>query len=826
MMRRRSFLQLSAAAAAETLARPTLARTAGPATAALVIDGIGPATDAARLFALLETFLETDLWVTCAVRLPAPGTDAGPMQLRQLAALGPGVEIALDQPDLGRLSPYFQARAAFDARRRLAEIAGGPMELRSLVCDPVDAPRDPTGVRSAGVRNVLVRPEASAPTRSESWQNGVARFRGGERLTPRSAGIASDPAATTRLFYLGADSLAGLDDAALRGWARTLAERLRAEELAGRLSVMPVSDIQLRDDFDFARYVAIELDGPGEGPLGALANRLAERGIAATLRDDGLAPGYWLPEAEGPDAAQPVALGEIGCDAEGRLTLAGAAPGTPGLALRPGSADAGAGLDDCAVLTLPRIAIDRPLTRDEALLPPTSQSDVILAIGAEAIATRRAEDALIAAIAALAEDGITRFVSIPEMAAALIVTDPVDQRFRRTEAARLAAADPVKTYTPEEIAAYRDDAARAFAYIETFTDPTTGLCPATVDITAPDEALTYVTMWDVGSQINGLVAARRIGLIAPDPFETAIRKVLAQIAGRRSQDRLLPQGVIRTDRDRWGDSDFDGCDGGRLLASLDGLRRYDTLAPEVAALVDSWDLDKVVVDKVIYSVKETALVSTYQSHCAHYAGRAFGRWGIEVATPYQTMDGRTPADGEMALLEATAGIGPLGAEPLLLEALELGMSPESAYLADVLYRAQVEEFEATGDLIAVGETPIKERPWFIYLGLQLGREAREWAIDVVGGDPQYQSKAFLDKHMAVSSKAAYLWAAYRPGAYADALVAHVRDRARLDVGFASNVNRATGEAARNYTDLNTNGIILEAIAKILEDAGALSEPAE
>jgi len=69
--------------------------------------------------------------------------------------------------------------------------------------------------------------------------------------------------------------------------------------------------------------------------------------------------------------------------------------------------------------------------------------------------------------------------------------------------------------------------------------------------------------------------------------------------------------------------------------------------------------------------------------------------------------------------------------------------------------------------------------------------------------------------MAVSSKAAFLWAAYHPGAYADALIAHIREKARLEIGFASNVNTATGLATQNYTDLNTNGIILQAIAHIV-----------
>ena len=186
----------------------------------------------------------------------------------------------------------------------------------------------------------------------------------------------------------------------------------------------------------------------------------------------------------------------------------------------------------------------------------------------------------------------------------------------------------------------------------------------------------------------------------------------------------------------------------------------------------------------------------------------------------------SPADGIVLTNDTihAANGKPLGAEPLLLEALELGMSEESAFLADVLHVAQVEEFEATGELIAVSEMPIRREPWFIYLGLQLGREAREWGIDVVDGVEQYRTREFLEQNMALSSKAAYLWAAYRPGPYADALVAFVRERGRLPIGFASNVGRVGGGAATTFTDLNTNAVILQAIAHRLDAEGVRPQP--
>jgi len=458
------------------------------------------------------------------------------------------------------------------------------------------------------------------------------------------------------------------------------------------------------------------------------------------------------------------------------------------------------------------------------LIPSGAQDDLVISIHPGALDAPGAEPALLAGLKALGQDGITRFVPLDLLANTILFDGPLERRFHRTQVATFDTGTLPAAVPPEEAARLMEDARLAWSFFETFSDPNTGLCPATANVYTGDDALTWVTMWDVGSQLNALVAAHRLGLIEADKFEASVRLILYQIAGRRSQGRLLPNGVIRTDQVRRGSSDFDGCDAGRLLAALDTLRRYSELDADIAALVASWDLDQIVIGGAIHSVTDGTLSTTYNSHCAHYAARAFGRWGLEAISPYQTLDGRTEADGRMAMLEAAAEIGPLGAEPLLLEAMELGMSAESAWLADVLHVAQVEEYEETGELIAVSEMPIRREPWFVYLGLQLGRETREWAIDVVGDVEKYHTREFLDQNMALSTKAAYLWAAYHPGPYAEALVGHVRERARLPIGFASNVTAGEDAVAAPFTDLNTNAIILEAIAHMLVGDASTPRP--
>ena len=830
-MHRRRFLALSAASGiALGAGRAGFAASSGPAAAAVVVTDIGPATDPAGLFAVLDGFTGNGLWITCALSAPETATPETYRTLVQgLRARAPAVEIALDLPELGRLSPHFQGRAAFEARRRLASLSdtGDPLDVRSVLCHSAAPATDPVGVRSAGVRTVLVRPDTPGPTRSEAWANGVARFFGGTPLAPLSAVLPRGTPGTLRLYYVSADSFAGLTEADLRRWAADLAAAFLDAEVRGEMSAMPVSELQLRDDFGFTRQVALRLVGD-DPALAALAEPLARFGIPVLAEPDPAVQGYWVPEPSAAEAPNDViALRDITCDPSGRLSVADDVALPPGIAVVPVAGPEGEpGLDGCAALELRELRLDTAAHLDTPLIPPGAQDDLILSIHPAALVGPGAERALLAGLEALEQDGITRFVALDRLVNDVLSHDPIEERFRRTQAVALSPEPAPGALSPEAVAGYMDDARLAWAFFDRFTDPGTGLAPATADVNTGGDALNWVTMWDVGSQINALIAAHRLGLVETAPFEAAADKILYQIAGAQSQGRLLPNGVIRTDVLRSGSSDFDGCDAGRLLASLDNLRRNSTRGDAAAALVSSWGLDQIVQDGAIWSVTDGALKSTYKSHCAHYAARAFERWGFEAGSPYRTLDGRSEADGRMAMLETVAGIGPLGAEPLLLEALELGASPESAWLAEVLHVAQTEEYAETGTLMAVSEMPIQRDPWFVYLGLQLGRETREWAIDVVGGGAAFQSQAFLEQNMALSTKAAYLWAAERPGPYADALVAWVRDRARLSVGFASNVSPDPDGEVAPFTDLNTNAIILQAIARIVlgDDSGAAPHP--
>jgi hypothetical protein len=360
----------------------------------------------------------------------------------------------------------------------------------------------------------------------------------------------------------------------------------------------------------------------------------------------------------------------------------------------------------------------------------------------------------------------------------------------------------------------KEDAKVAWQYFARFTDQETGLCPATVNASKGGLRLhKVVTMWDVGSQINALIAAVELELISDKKFQKNIAKILTNIRGRRSHDRLLPQGWIRTDKHKWGNADFDGCDAGRLLASLRNLHEHRLSTGAEAALVKSWDLDKIIVEGIIHSVIKGVLKPAYLSQCGHYSAIAFRYWGYNVSSPYEMDEGLAETDRKLALLAAVSSIGPVGAEPLLMEAMDFGLAKDTQYLADVLFTAQLDEFEKSGKMICVSEGPIDKEPWFTYQGLQIDDVKKKWRIKGVINDDAFATDEAQIAYSVISSKAAYLWNTSHPHYFSTALMEFVRQKAKFKYGFASSIYSTTHEPTSNYTDINTNGVILQAIAQ-------------
>ncbi len=841
-MKRRIFLLGSTAALFAGHIRPRPAHAAiETASVAIVLTDISAQTDATRIKRIAAFCFDKGLWLTCGVRLPESAADAQTQDymslLRALGDFGNGLELAVQIPDLALRPAYAQARVAHDAQAQLSQLLGRPAYLQSLICDDQDALDVPTGVRSAGIRNILLRPDTLREASSETWPNGLVRFFGGENLVPAASFRFSKrrPGPENHyIYYLSANTFDQMPEAQLMQWMSAFVDEILDQELAGELALMTAAELQMRGYFEFRKQIAVRLVLPEaalpaqQAHSKAVQAQLAKYGIpsfitsVARSKDTQDAQHFWVPQpptAGAPPPTKDVTPVTLICETNMPLTLQAKTDLPLGSLISFAPIQSGAfGVDACSILQIPSLS-GLNASKQDIRAALIQAGNVVLEIDLSAPPAFLNVENLVKRLASLQQDVATEFVSLDTLAASLSTGSTVEARHRKTLLARTKSIETASGVSQAERAQLLEDAKLAWQYFDKFTNPLTGLCPATVGGTSEGDILRNVTMWDVGSHINALVAATELGFINRKMLERAMDRILPNIAGRRSEDRLLPQGWIRTDRNKWGTRNFDGSDAGRLLSSLDNLRRKFGMEEQLQALVGSWDLPKIIQNGEIHSVTDGVLQSIYVSHSAHYAARAFRRWGLSVSSPYETFDNRTRADGEIALLEAAARIGPIGAEPLLLEAMEQGMSQESAYLAEVLFHAQVEEYAETGRLLCVSETPIDQSPWFIYQGLLLSAEGRRWALDTVGGMPQYQTEAAAEEYLAVSSKAAYLWAAYRPGEFAGRLVRLVREKAKTPFGFASSINIKTQRATELYSDLNTNAVILQAIAYRLKQTG-------
>ncbi len=787
----------------------------------LVLGGIAPDLPADLFRAFAAPFAEAGLPLAVIPPLPR-GDRPGPSpalagELARFFASAPHrTEPVLPLP--GPVpSRYFQRRAASDALALLRGLLGtGPDRVPPPVTAATAAapPVNLDGLRCLGIRNAIVLSEAGAVS-----STGCARLTvclsGGRTMAVAET---ADPARWLEAEFDAPGwrqivfSLAGLGRLALpeaRLRAQRACDAIGRELGVGRRFAALPRDHALWFGEDQARYLSLRLI-PGDG-----ASAPARARLAAEIGRLGIPLAETLPPADGEGRCAALTLPGPGGE-EARLRALRCDPAGH---LPDGSAD----LADLLLVPGADPAFDGRgrFVRGETLLAAAAgleaetgrMRDAVLSLGPQDWATDGARAATLARLRRLGAVAGTRFVDLAGFHAATVAPDPIFDLLRDTRRAGAEPPDPEPLSEAELLA----DARQAWRFFERFSIPATGLCVDTADVQKDGEWLQReMTMWDAGSLIAALMAAQELGLIGDAEFAARSARIVGALPAARIAGLLLPNAVIASDSGKPLSADFNACDTGRLLSVLGALDAHPLTRGIAAPVVGRWDLGGVVIGGHIHSVVDGRFVDRFRSHCAHYTARAFRGRGIAAASPYEVMGEGPRADRAMRLLESLVGLDPLGAEPLLLEAVEMGLSEPSALLADVLGVAQRQAHARTGTPYCLSEAPINREPWFSYQGLNVASATERWMVNAVSADPRFATEAFRAETLLVNTKAAYLWAAARPGAYATLLVRHVRGRARLEgIGFAPGVFAATGQGMAGYSDVNTNGIILEAIAYIL-----------
>lgn len=305
--------------------------------------------------------------------------------------------------------------------------------------------------------------------------------------------------------------------------------------------------------------------------------------------------------------------------------------------------------------------------------------------------------------------------------------------------------------------------------------------------------------------------------MAPPELNRWAERLIVGLPTVTLQGLRLPSSIVHVGNDEEPDRSFTTCDVGRLLSAFHRLRTFSPALKDVIEnKVANWDLQETIHEGRMQDLTSRRTIDRFISHCTEYTARSYAAFGVAADSAYAQLSGTRDADAVMELLYSASAIGSIGAEPLLLEGIEMGFSPTSQYLADLLFAAQVEDNRKTGTMRCVSESPLNQAPWFTYQGYSINNFAQPWNVQVRSDDEKYTRPEFVKSIEVVSVKAAFLWAATHPHSYSNALVNYVRTRARLaDFGFSSGIYLETGLAMADYSDLNTNGIILEAAAAIL-----------
>jgi hypothetical protein len=391
----------------------------------------------------------------------------------------------------------------------------------------------------------------------------------------------------------------------------------------------------------------------------------------------------------------------------------------------------------------------------------------------------------------------------------------------------VSAASPAAK-TPQPLTqADRIAAQRAWQYFDRNWNAQTGFVNSV-------DNYPWTTLWDQGSAILGIHAARQLGLIQPERFNSMIDRLLLTLetlplptAGLPNKAYSTRTGEMRrldNTPDPKGTSGWSALDTARFLVGLHVLRTHypeyrdspngDSFASRINHIVERWKLSQLEKDGWLYgnipaSNGQLRLFQEGRLGYEQYAASSLQLWGIEAKNalenpPVQTVevDG-IPLQVDRRNLANSGASNYLTNEPYLLWGLELGWSDAIKPQVLNLLQAQAQRFERTKILTAVNEDSLDRPPYFLYYSIYAN--GQPWNATSIKGK-SYPQLRFL------STKAAFAWGALMPNdAYASTLREAVQNLAEKNRGYFCGRYENTSLGVNSAIDVNTNAVILESL---------------
>ena len=330
------------------------------------------------------------------------------------------------------------------------------------------------------------------------------------------------------------------------------------------------------------------------------------------------------------------------------------------------------------------------------------------------------------------------------------------------------------------------------------------------------------TMWDVGSQFAGMVAAREVDLLSPEEFDKWMEQTLDSLAQLPLYQGELPNKAYNAatltpinygQLEKREEIGFSALDLGRLVRWLDIIAaRYPQHAAATRSVTNRWKRDRLVSNGQLMhtdarSGKETW---TQEGRLGYEQYAAYGLSKINVSAP-KAIDPKAETT-EVKLYGVSLPVDKrdtrnseahnyVTSEPYVLDGIESGFKALPVEFAGRVLQAQQQRYLATKQLTAWSEENLDKAPWFVYNSIFV--DGQPWkTIDESGKDAAALRGS--------SVKAAVGWHVLFRTVYTEKLYKGIRWLADPNQAVFAGFYEETQQPNRAIT-VNTNGIILEAL---------------
>ena len=378
----------------------------------------------------------------------------------------------------------------------------------------------------------------------------------------------------------------------------------------------------------------------------------------------------------------------------------------------------------------------------------------------------------------------------------------------------LMAAPPTQENDEAQRKVLDASARTAWNYVKRNTSDATGLAKAL-------DTWEYVTIWDIGSNLAAIHAARGLQLIDDVEYRTRMDKALGTIEkmplyqGTSYNRQYNARTGDMVDRDqKVSETGFgwSAIDMGRFLVVLKVIEQNDaTAAPVVQRIVSRLQLPKLVDAGYLAGANRD---TKYNNHFEYREGRigyeqygaeGLALWGVRAdsALSFET-NGRAITVMGQSLLSDARKDDMLTSEPFIMAGLELGWTnPTWEQQSRNLLAAQQARHKKTGRITMVSEDAIPVAPAHFYYYL-VHRNGQDFVITGPGGETGKSYPRWI------SVKAAYGWHALFPNDYTWRAVKAVQRAGSTGRGWNAGVYEYSKRPTPMF-NLNTAAVVLESV---------------